>query len=212
MAKCEACGATIGLFGKKKVKLYDEIICSDCLHKWGFTEGDIKTDRYKYSGWRFLSHGKEYCEAKINRKQWEKEHHREKRFRLELNEDENGKDLQKIAAKILRDTEDGDYGGYTNKDIKEDGYYNDRYYQYSAKAYPCELRQEGDTVKIYYEGYNFGELPEMLPFIEEHPNCSADIMILGGKYKYLDTDEDGKDVVLTDKSDYFATIQLNWFE
>lgn len=212
MAKCEACGATVGLFGKKKIKLYDEIICSDCLRKWGFTEDDLKIDRYKYSSWRYLSRGKEECEAIHARKEWEKNHHREKRFRLELDEDENGKDLQKIVAKILRDTEDGDYGGYTNKDIKEDGYYNDRYYQYPGKAYPCELRPEGDTVKIYYDEYYFGELPEMLPFIQEHPDHSADIMILGGKYKYLDTDEDGKDVVLTGKDDYFATIQLNWFD
>lgn len=212
MAKCESCGAAVGLFGKKKVKVYCDIICADCLHSWGFDESDLELERYKYKSWRYLRHGKDQCEADYQREQWEKEHHQEKRFRLELDEDENGKDLQKIAAKILRETEDGDYGGYTNKDIKEDGYYNDRYYQYSAKAYPCELRPEGDTVKIYYEGYNFGDLPEMLPLLKEHPDADADIMILGGKYKYLDMDDDGKDVVLTGKDDYFATIQLNWFE
>lgn len=213
MAVCEACGAKVGLFGRKKVKLYSEVICEDCLKSWGYTQADLLNERYKYKSFRFLSRGKAEVDAIIDRDEYEKEHTKTRRFYMELDENEDGKDLQKIAPKIMKMYADEPYGGFTNKDLKDSGYYDEKYFQYDANALDCELRIEGDTVKVYCEGYHIGDVPEALPILEAHPEAEHDIMFLGGKYKCLIYDDYAdKDVVETGEISYYAYMQLQWIE
>ena len=215
MAKCVACGETVGLFRKPKVKIDNDIVCLDCLHSWGFEEPDLAKDKYRNKTWKFLRKGKAAIELEEAREAWEKEHRRYKRFKLDLDENEKGKDLQKLVPRILRQFIDSDdyYNGWSNADIKEYGYYGDRIYQFGEDKYDCTLEVRDGTLRVMFEGTHVGDIPEALPILEQHPDLTADIMFLGGKYKYLDSDDyTGKDVVLTGESDYTAYVQLNWFE
>lgn len=215
MTKCVSCGEQVGLFKKKKVKIDNDIVCLDCLHSWGFDEADLAKDQYRRKSWQYLSKGKAAIEAEEARKAWEKEHHRYKRYILDLEENEQGKDLQKLVPKLLRQLIDSSnyYDGFTNSLLKEYGRYDERYYQFGADTYDCTLEARDGTLRVMFEGTHVGDLPEALPVLEAHPDLTADIMILGGKYKYLDIDDEtDKAVVRSDETDYVAYVQLNWYE
>ena len=79
--KCEYCGKKLGLFNRVTIK-QTEHICKDHLAEWGFTQNDLKTDRYKWKSWRFLQKGKKECDAIFDREEFIKTHTREMIIKL----------------------------------------------------------------------------------------------------------------------------------
>ena len=227
MAKCAICGKKIGLFSRP-VKLYDEVVCQDCWNRLGFNDED--KEKYKYKAAAFLSRGKAECEAIIAEEERKKNALREYNYPVvgTVYDNENGKPIQKLLKRYLADQCDEKYDGMTNKDIKDEGYYDVEYWEYPETEAECELcvtsYQGEPAIKVYAEiteRTHIGWMPketvsDIADMLKKH-KCDVTLTVYGGKYKKLDTDDEDldadympKDVVITDEKDYGAKVTISY--
>lgn len=174
--KCEFCGKNMSLFDRVTVK-ETEHICKHHLAEWGFTKDDLKTDRYKWKSWRFLSKGKTECDAIFDRQEYVKTHTHEVIINLGDVLDE---DLEKfITREAKRDLDTDDlYDGWTFKLMRE---YDDEgpHYIFEGHDYECEVR--GGEVIFCGTKVATIERPEILDRYE----CETYLNIKGGKYRKM---------------------------
>jgi len=218
--KCSACGSKIGMFAKY-AKTSDDVVCENCVRKWGFTIDEIEKD-YRWSGYHFLSKGKAAIVQEAARKEYERTHTKEARFRLvydrqnddleDINKD--GKRIQSLLKSIPRDLIDKDelYSGLTKKsDFIEEAEIDMPYYIYYGHTFDVDLQEEEGAIRVYLDDVHIGDLPEdARKIIKKHPDINADVMVLGGKYKKLTGDD--YDEIETGEDEYYAVVQLSWIE
>lgn len=218
--KCSACGSKIGMFAKY-AKTSDDVVCENCVRKWGFTIDEIEKD-YRWSGYRFLSKGKAAVVQEAARKEYERTHTKEARFRLvcdrqnddfeDINKD--GKRIQSLLKSIPRDLIDKDelYSGLTKKsDFIEEAEIDMPYYIYYGHTFDVDLQEEEGAIRVYLDDVHIGDLPaDARKIIKKHPDINADVMVLGGKYKKLTGDD--YDEIETGEDEYYAVVQLSWIE
>lgn len=185
---CECCGTKIGgIFGKKGVTIKStEHICKDCLASWGFTEEDLKSDRYKLKSWLFLKRGKTECDAIIDRDEYIKTHTKE--YKTNLGDVCDPK-IQKYLEKTAKDQTDPEdlYGGWTIASLKREG----NEYQHTIFGgidFDCELKKENGMLGVYFEGTRVAETKYTDIFEKDHDSF---LIINGGKYRKV---EDGENV------------------
>lgn len=183
---CESCGNKIGgLFGKKGITVHNtEHICKDCLNSWGFTEEDLKTDRYRLKSWLFLRRGKEECEKILDRQEYVKTHTKE--YKTSLGDVTDSK-LQKYIEKTAKDQTDPNdlYGGWTIASLKREG--NEYPHTiFGGIDFDCELKKEDNKLGVYFEGVKVAETK--YTDIVEKEN-SPYLIINGGKYRQVEDDE-----------------------
>lgn len=214
MAKCLGCGARIGALGRKGVDIYDGKVCLQCVSSWGFTPEEISSEKYRKRDVSFLSKGKAVVDAAAEKLKYIQEHTKQKRFRIYgegVNKD--GEKIKKLLAELPKEQLDDDqlYHGFTNKQLKEYGQWDHPYYIYEGITLDCDLKLEDDTVRVYLDDHHIGDLPEAKRILTKHEDYACDIMIMGGKYKMVEC-EDDTTRIKTGTDDWYAIVQLEWVD
>lgn len=219
MAKCAICNKKIGLFGKS-VKLYDEVVCQDCWDRLGFNEED--KEKYKYKAAAFLARGKAECEAVIAEGERKANAYREYNYAVvgAAYDNDDGTSRQKLLKSFLQEECDEKYDGMTNKDIKEECDFDEKYWEYpetDTDGYLVITEFEGEpAIKVFAdleEKSQIGWIPkesvsDIIDMVKKHP-CEVNITIYGGKYKMLDLDGD-KEIIITEQKDYGARVIISY--
>lgn len=214
MAKCAACGKSIGLFSKK-VKFDSDLVCESCITGWGFTLEEA--EERNRGGWKYLSRGKAAVLEAQRRNKYISEHTKQKRFKIfGEGKNENGEDIAKLMDKLPAELIDEDdlYSGYkTKKDMVDRAELDHEYYIYSGETLDVDLVPTDDGVKVIFEGHHLGDLPKAAKnILAKNEYVDYDIMFLGGKYKMLTGDEYEGYTVERGKEDYYAVIQMEWVD
>lgn len=195
---CMNCNKKLGMFAKKIKPRYDEVICEECLKSWGFTEADLKNPRYENSSYLFLKRGKEECDRIIDQREYEKEHTKVKKVKLGSVDDPAVEKILNAAKNLVE--KDELYGGYTNKELKED-LDEDIHHIYDGIDFPCEIKDG-----IYLDGKRVADLPD----VEELKkyDCDTYLIILGGKFKQLVFDDYDESEIVQGEDDYWLMLKL----
>lgn len=212
--KCERCGKNIGLFNPG-VKTSDGLgVCNKCVDELGYDK-----DVVKYRTWDSIRNGKA---AEDQAKAAALKQQEEQTFPIVgvVYKNDAGKEIQKILKSELSKASDEKYQGMTNKDIKEDCSYDERIYEYEDidlyGLFEFTDYEGSPAIKVCIDELSgpvhIGWIPKekvsrVMELIDGR-SYAVQIHIYGGKYKYLDMDENDKDVVLTDETDYKATAMV----
>lgn len=132
----------------------------------------------------------------------------------------NRQDIFKELAKSMREEAERSelYNGLTNKDILEIGdnvseledlTFDATFFEYKFKGNPA--------VYVLWDGNILGNLPseEVETFIQkskQHKTIKGNGRIVGGKYKCVDIDDSGKEVVRTDTLTYGARLNIYFLD
>lgn len=204
MAKCIRCGrGGMGVL-HQAIRLNDKsLICFKCYKELGFKPlEDITAAPLLYS-WNDIKDGKEAYLARASRTTKSDESYYSYKIVGTAYKNENGADIQKILKNYIEaNSYDEPYFGMTNKDIKDEGQYDERIYQYEpvnadAELIPTEyngdpavkvmlIDEESDPVHIGWIAAEKAQ--DVIDMIGGDPILTS-AEIRGGKYKFLNLDD-----------------------
>ena len=217
--KCVHCGKSVGLLNPGFELSYDEHICNKCWSALGFSDAD----KAQFGGrsYSFIKNGKDRCLEIWAEAKRKAEAQHEAVFPIVGTRYENdaGKKIQRILKEILADSTDEDYGGMTNKDIKEDGNCDERIYRYEMQEVEAgvELTEfEGSpAIKVYIldpDPVHIGWIPKneirRMSKLINKPDLDCVATIYGGDYKVLTYDDE----IEKDSIDFGARLTVTYSE
>lgn len=218
-ASCGLCGKNLDLFSfKSRYMLKDGWLCTNCLKTIG--------------GFKYISDKKIKYISDIKKKPIKLTNTKYFSCVGETANNPNGDNRQDVIKKILKNYKKNNidknelFGGYTNKEIKEeygldninefyDISFPGNYKNSTYKGEPCYIILMEDIDGKEYEVANIAknDIDKFKSLIENHKLIGITINIIGGKIKFLDYDNYDNEFINTKELNYgielIITYKLN---